>query len=182
MGVSRSPQELAHKLSKMRQGLSEMDEVTVREAAQLTKTLILQTASSRGVLPTSRIAGGKWGVRYDIKNQARPIALVAVKGPFHLVENDTRAHPIYRKFTRAKGRGARRINRQRQLEQAFAASGAYRYGALKLPDGNFRRIVQHPGTKGKYIFRDAKVKAERAIPREYERRVHKIITQALNHS
>ena len=171
MGTSRSPAEFSRKITDMATITQRRQAQTVSQGALTAKEILIAEAASKGVTPTSKIAGAKWGVRYDVKGFNNPTALVRVLGPFHLVDRDTRSHRIYRKTTRAKGRGSSRANRQARLNEAFGGTGAYTGGALKLGDGSFRRVVDHPGTKGKGIFDAAKAKAEIAVPRVMGRSV-----------
>jgi hypothetical protein len=135
----------------------------VKNAAETTRQIIYTSARARGVRRESKIAGGPWGVNYVVKGNP-PFALIKITGPFHLVESDTKAHQIYRKGARAKGKGSRRINKQAILNEVFGGKGAYTGGSLKLLDGGFRKVVRHPGTKGKGIFKAAKVQARAAVP------------------
>lgn len=164
MGTSRSPQEMVRKIESLATVTERKAKAILGQGALTGKEIILAEAASRGVLPQSKIAGGKWGVRYDIKGTKNPVALLRITGPFQLVERDTAPHMIYRRSARARGRGAKRINRQATLNQVFGGRGAYTGGAMKFPDGQFRHVVHHPGTKGKGIFKAAKAKAGKAVP------------------
>lgn len=164
MGTSTSVRQFSGKITKMATVTQRHEKELVNQAALVVKELIYAEAAVRGVSPTSKIAGGNWGARYDIKGFQNPTALVRVWGPFHLVERDTKAHMIYRRGRRVTGRGARRINRHQSLAEVFGGTGAYNGGALLMPDGKFRHVVHHPGTTGKGIFDAAKVKARVAVP------------------
>lgn len=141
MGTSNTAAEFGRKV----RSLGTVTETRARDAvhagALTTKTLILAEATTKGLSPTSRIAGGRWGVSYNVAGTTNPTALVRVKGAVHLVESDTKAHPIGRR-TRGRRAGT----------------------ALKLADGSFRRVVNHPGTQGKGFFKAARDKAEVAVP------------------
>ena len=163
MGTSRSATEFAGKITKMATVTQRTQKELVQQGSLTGKTIILAEAAAKGVTPSSRIAGGKWGVRYDVKGFNNPTSLLRITGPFHLVENDTSPHLIYRRASRARGRGARRINRERSLAQTFGGTGAYSGGSLKFGD-TYRKVVSHPGTKGKGIFKAARKKIDRAVP------------------
>lgn len=164
MGTSKSAAEFSRKITALATVTERRSKESVAQGALTTKEIIVAEAAARGVSPTSKIAGGGWRVTYNVKGTTNPAALVSIKGAFHLVENDTSPHRIYRKTARAKGRGSARINKQRALNEVFGGVGAYTGGALKLRDGRFRRVVNHPGTKGKGIFKAAKQKAGKAVP------------------
>lgn len=164
MGTSKSAGEFAEKITKMALVTKERQKQVVDQGALTGKEIIISQAAARGVSLNSRIAGGKWGVRYDTKGFNNPTSLLRITGPFHLVENDTRPHAIYRRAARVRGRGSRRANRANQLAQAFGGVGAYSGGSLKFNGSVYRKVVDHPGTKGKHIFRDAKKKIGKAVP------------------
>lgn len=98
-------------------------------AAALAVTTAVRAEVGRATKGSNRLSGvGKRGAKlsvgYDVKGTASPSALVRMKGPAHLIESDTKPHPI----TTKQRRGAR---------------------ALSTPAGP-RASVQHPGTKGKH--------------------------------
>jgi hypothetical protein len=165
MASTTNPKKFVADIHQMAKITQARRKAIVAQGALTAKEILIAESAARGVKPTSKIAGGKWGVRYDIKGAQNPTAIVRVIGPFHLVDSPTRAHKIYRKVGRAKGKGSGRINKQAKLDQVFGGVGAYKGGALKFPDGNFRHVVEHPGTKGKGIFKAAKAKAHVAVPR-----------------
>jgi hypothetical protein len=114
-----------------------------------------KTRSNRfvGVRPETN----KLTVRFDVKGDYNPTALLVAKGPWGLIENGAVRHEITAnlgsvKYT--KGRGARkRAFKQRSLDIAFGATGLY---AGMTPLGNraggfgpVYRVKDHPGTRGK---------------------------------
>lgn len=72
--------------------------------------------------------GAKVSVGFDLKGTTNPTALVRMRGPAHLLERSTKPHQIGGKRRRGKG------------------------GRIKFPDGSVRNTVQHPGTKGKFVW------------------------------
>ena len=140
MGTSTSAAQLSQKITKMATVTQRRQREVVNQGALTAKEIMLAEAASRGISPGSRIAGGKWGVGYDVKGFNNPTALVRYRGPFHLVDNPTKAHRIGPKRRRGRGKKAVAFN------------------------GIVRRSVQHPGTRGKKSFPAAKKKAERAVP------------------
>jgi hypothetical protein len=91
--------------------------VTVAERA----TLSSATHGSNRLSGVGR-KGAKLSVGFDMKGSGNPTALVRARGPYHLIESDTKAHVI--------------IPRRRR--RALAGNG---FGPVAS--------VQHPGTKGK---------------------------------
>jgi hypothetical protein len=79
----------------------------------------------------------------NVKGFNNPAALVRIFGPFHLVDRPTKSHEI----------GPRKKGRRRSGKKAVSFNGIA------------RATVQHPGTKGKGTFPDAKKKASVAVPR-----------------
>jgi hypothetical protein len=143
MGTSTTPAQFAQKITNLATVTQRRQTMIVNEGALLAKTIILAEAAAKGVSPTSKIAGGKWGVRYDVRGFNNPSALVKVYGPFHLVDGPTKPHTI----------GPRTRGRRRSGKQAVSFNGTV------------RRTVQHPGTSGKRIWPVAKAKAGLAVPR-----------------
>lgn len=139
MAITTDPKKFVADIHKMATITERRQAQIVGQGALVTKEIILAEAASSGVPPTSKIAGGKWGVRYTVKGKS---ALVRITGAFHLVDRDTKAHPLK---PRTRGRGARK--------KAIAFNGVARASAM------------HPGTKGKGIFADAKAKASVAAPK-----------------
>lgn len=111
--------------------------------------------------------GAKVGVRYDIKGEINPTALVRATGPVHLLEHVSKAHLIIPKKTGrgSKGRGSRRENKQALYDALFGNQWAG-VKPLKTPYGpRFR--VQHPGVKQpKKPFETGFKKAEPRVRRE----------------
>lgn len=141
MGTSKSPAEFARKITNLATVTQRRQREAVTRGALVTKELIIAEAESAGVSRSSTIAGGKWGVGFDVKGFNNPSALVKVRGPFHLVDSPTKPHTI------PKSRRNRKSKR------------------LAFPDGGVRVSVQHPGTSGKRTFPKATIKASRAVPR-----------------
>jgi hypothetical protein len=155
MGTSRSAAELSTKMNRIATTIPRATRTGVSESALRGKNTIIAVAAQRGVSTGSRIAGGKWSVRYDIKGTTRPTALLRIRGQFHLVESPTRGHPI--------PGNRRRRNRKKAL--AF--------------NGVVRAKVQHPGTRGKFIFRDAKKRIVAATPPAVMKHIVTDMTSAL---
>jgi hypothetical protein len=113
--------------------------VGVAKAALLVKTSV--QAELGGVTRLRGVGkrGAKIGVRYDITKTARtPSATVRMVGPAHLLERDTRAHPIAPKGTKV----------------------------LHLANGQFvARVEDHPGTRGKHPFEHGVDKSAPLVPR-----------------
>lgn len=148
MGTSRNPAEFSRKITNLATVTQRSAKEAVAQGALTTKEIIIAEAASKGVSSTSKIAGGRWGVRYDIKGFNNPSALVRIWGPFHLVDSPTKAHKI------TPRRGRRRSGKQ----------------AVSF-DSSAYASVQHPGTPGKQIWPAAKAKAHVAVPIVMSQRV-----------
>lgn len=143
MGTSRSAAEFSRKITKLATATQKRQRLSVEAGALTAKEIMLAEAAAAGVSPGSRIAGGKWGVGYDVKGFSNPTAIIRYRGAFHLVDNPTRAHKIGPRRGR-RGAGKR---------------------AVSLGPGRVYRSVQHPGTAGKKTFPAAKRKAQLAVPK-----------------
>jgi hypothetical protein len=116
------------KTGRMGGELTRLEHRTVEVAAQVVKRSVQVQMVGAGV-KANRLRGvgkkgARIGVRYDIDQKK---ALVRATGPFHLIENDTKAHRI------PKQRGAR---------------ARTRYAVI--PGVGVRAYANHPGTKGKH--------------------------------
>jgi hypothetical protein len=147
MGTSRNAAEFSRKIVSLATVTQAKQRETVMQGALVAKQIIVSEFGSRGLSPSSKIAGGKWGVGFDVKGFSNPSALVRVRGPVHLFDNPTKPHTI-------PGQRRRRTAKR-----------------LLLPDGGVRSSVQHPGTAGKKAFPAAKAKARIAVPRVMGQRV-----------
>ncbi len=157
MGTSTSAAQLAKKMNTISTTIPRSTRKAVSDSALQGKNTVIRVAAQRGVSTSSRIAGGRWSVRYDLKGTARPTALLRIRGPFHLVESNTRAHPIPKP-------GRRRRNRKKAM--SF--------------NGIARTRVQHPGTTGKHIWRDAKKEIIGSTPPQVMRQVVLDMSQTLS--
>lgn len=141
MGTTNSVDEFAGKITKLATTTQKRSELIVRSGANATKGIMLAAAASRGVKPGGKLAGKSWTVRYDLTRGAEPSALVRFTGPFHLVNNPTKAHEI------VAGKGRRKKAK-----------------ALRIGE-NVRASAQHPGTRGKHIFEAGRDTSGRTVPR-----------------
>lgn len=167
MGTSTTAAEFSHKITKMATVTQARQKEIVNQGALTVKEIIYAEAAVKGVSPTAKIAGGRWGVRYDIWGFNNPTALVRIWGPFHLVDGATKPH-----YIAAKGLGGSRASRAERAATggrgAFAGQkkGRGKGGKKAIAFGSslVRAYVHHPGTSGKGIFAASKVKAEIAVP------------------
>lgn len=113
-------------------------------------------AGIRSAVPSGRLRnvgknGAAVGAGFDVFGQVNPVAKIRARGPLQLVEWDTKEHRIFPKASRRTGtRGV--SNRQRKASlysYLFGGGGGWGSPALKFPDGDFRGVVDHPGSTGK---------------------------------
>lgn len=127
MGVSTSPAQLARKLETAAVGIAGASPAGVRAGAELV------AGSVRAVSPSTLRNVGKRGAKLGVRVRqvnlgvTHPVAYVKAVGPWQIHEFDTKAHTIPR--DRKRGRKA-----------------------IRLPDGQIRASVEHPGTKGQHTF------------------------------
>lgn len=141
--MSSSPADFAHRCQKMATTIPRAQRDAVFAAAMAAKESFIAAAAGAGLRPGVKLrgvgkSGASWGVGFSIKGQQNPTALVAFRGPVHLVNNPTKPHTIAprRKGVRAVPRG----------------------------DGTFSASVPHPGTRGKHFFDPAKAQVEAQTP------------------
>lgn len=129
MGSSRSPAQLTNKLRRATVAMETAPVVGVRATAKVFVESVRSELANAGV--RGRLSGvGRNGAAISVNAKVTPKgrnseAFISMRGPAQLIENDTAPHEIRPK------KGGR---------------------ALKLADGNVRRIAHHPGTKGKQPF------------------------------
>ena len=104
------------------------------------------------------IAGARLSVRFNLSDltTANPSALVQARGPWQLVENQTRAHTIRPRRRRAR-----------------AAGGA----AVATPWGP-RAYVIHPGTRGKKPWARGVAAAEPKVQKIYRATLHDAVARS----
>lgn len=96
-------------------------------------------------------------VRWDMKGEYNPTALLVAKGPWGLLEYGAAPHPMTPRLNiRERQKGMKKYQkRQDNLNIAFSARGAFSgvrpMGNRKSGFGPTYR-VKHPGTKGKKSF------------------------------
>lgn len=119
-----------------------------------------KTGNFVGVRPqTNRV-----GVKFDVKGENNPTALLTAYGPFGLLEYGAFRHEIIAKNPElaAMKRGAKK---KRVMAARYEAITAGKRGAfsgslpLRTPYGPRYRIPMHPGAKGKQSFSKAVAKA-----------------------
>lgn len=129
MGVSRSGSQAARKLQRLSVDLSDASLTQVKEASQIIKKNVEKRAPRR-LRNVGRRGGARIGVRYNVGNfGGEPKSKVYAYGPFQLVERPTEAHRIPRETV---GRGRRKRKNTKKV---------------RLPSGEFRNSVKHPGIK-----------------------------------
>ena len=168
--MSRSAAELSAKLGAVAKSIPDMQKVAARESAMLVKQTALahlgQAIGADLVMSgAGKGKGAKLGVRFDVgqKGQAETTAFVRAVGPWQLVESRNRPHLIGPKGVRVS---ARRKGTRAQRLSAIDAGGAVfgKSDVLRFSDGSFRRWAAHPGTRGKYPWRNAMVTVVPRVP------------------
>lgn len=172
MGTSRSTAQFVGKINKAGHATDRARKSVVNQGAFSAKKIMLAAAVAKGVQPGGKIAGRKWNVSYDVKGREIPVALVRFTGPFHLVNNPTKAH-----YIAAGGLGGSRSSRSARAFQASSSrfrgqssAGAFsgqrrsRGKRAVVANGRPYAYVFHPGTSGKGIFEASKAVAARTVP------------------
>lgn len=160
MGTSRSPEELAAKLTRFGRGMPPATREGVRIGALLVATSIrreLQRAAPSGRLSGVGRRGARLSVGFDPpKSDTNPTALVRARGPWQLIENPTRPHEIVPK--------RRRRTRNRRP-------------AVLTPQGPRTRIM-HPGTRGKHPWERGVRSSEHLVRQAVQREFHHALVKA----
>lgn len=145
MGVSRSPLQLAEKMAVAAVEVGEIPAIATKAAGEAAAALI------RAVAPARLRNVGKKGAALNVvvtswsaPGGAKGIVKPHPAGPWSIIEFDTKAHTI----PKERKRGRRR--------------------AVRMPDGQVRSTVHHPGTKGKHPFEKGAAAAVPLIPGFYQ--------------
>jgi hypothetical protein len=146
--------DFARRVRQAPRSIQSSQRAGINKAALAVKKSVQSQRGYTSLLYGVGTRGARLNVRYDIRGTTHPIALVRATGPFHLIESDTKPHEIK----------PRRRNRNRR--------GPAR--AVATPHGTFAR-VQHPGTKGKYPWRNGVKAAAPKVPYVFQTEVHKVL-------
>lgn len=166
MGESKSSAELAAKLTLAATALGRANRKAVGEAANTYKFGALQ-AAREDVGPDLRL--GRWGAKrgrstqglklgagYDVRGYDNAVALLRARpqGVWKVVEYGAKPHPIVPGVSKRQTQFAASLaNLTGETVNASTIvagrKGKKRRMALKLPDGNIRFGVNHPGSRGK---------------------------------
>ncbi|MCA1572418.1 MAG: hypothetical protein LC798_19380 [Chloroflexi bacterium] len=131
MGTS-TPAQFARKMARLSNDMKKVTPKAVVTAAAATIKKDVQQEVAVAA-PSGRLNVGRTGRRIGVRSTHKgdDAILVAMFGPAHLIERDTKPHRIPR--TTGKGR-KRRGDKQ----------------PLYIPGIGFKANVDHPGTKGKH--------------------------------
>lgn len=145
--MADTPQVAAAKFMRLAGKLNDQPYESVQRGALLTKNAL------RAALPDTLRGVGKKGAkitpRYTITRGSGDgsSALVFTTGPTHLIERDTKPHPI----PKLKGSRSRKGGNTRLFGPAFGGVNTKKLG-VSLGTDRFYAQVFHPGTKGKHLF------------------------------
>jgi hypothetical protein len=147
MGTSVSVSKFVTKIEHLGTATERNQLKILNRGALTAKNIILSQAASQGMPANAKLAGKPWGVKYKIVpgiGGAAPTAEIGFRGPFHLVERDTKPHLI----------GVRKRARRGQNKKK----------ALSF-NGVTVATADHPGTKGKGIFANAQKTIRVVVPK-----------------
>lgn len=156
MGTSKSFAEFEKKIRKSADDLkSKSDEKILLASAKKAKATIAPQVAR--AVPSGRMNVGKSGTRVSVfyRKEKAGAYLVAVRGPLHLVERDTKAHSIPRvkgdlRTHTTRGKKRAKASKVRKVVEGKKLSGG--------PGSGFFAVgpVKHPGTKGKHPWEKGK--------------------------
>ena len=147
MGTSISVEKFVTKIEHLGTATERNHLKILNRGALTAKNIMYSQAASQGLAADAKLAGKPWSVRYNITpggGGVIPTAIITFRGPFHLVERDTKPHLI----------GVRkRARRGQNKKKALAFNGVVVANA------------EHPGTKGKGIFANAQKTIRVVVPK-----------------
>jgi hypothetical protein len=148
MGTSRSAAQLGKKIDRVAKELRDQKGALNKTGLAGKRIFLVAGAGVVGRKPA-----GKRKIinaRYDLTRDGRGV-VIGYTGPAHLVMNPTRPHRIEPRRPRGGSR------RRRRGQQALTIGG------------NVRAWANHPGTKGKPAFKNARATAVRVLPGVYQK-------------
>jgi len=161
--ASRSVGELVAKFERTATALPKAQQDAARRAGPAIKGAWTGIAVGAGLNPGRKIGRRKWGVRYSVGKKGN--LYVRFQGPVHLVNGDTKAHPIIPKALR-KEQGQALIGALTGARVSRRLGGR---GKRVLTIGsNVRTKADHPGTKGKNFWPKCADSARTMAPRIYQ--------------
>lgn len=152
--------------------------VAATQTRELMERVAVQTAGSDRQFSNLGKSKALLGARLRVDALgAETVATVSATGPWGISEGDTPAHQITAKLGKIAGRGAKRARRQRDLDVAFGARGAFSGAKPMGSPGRFgpRYSVRHPGTKGKHTWAEAGPEVARLASREIEAEIGRAV-------
>lgn len=166
----QTPQGFALKLDALARDLQGRYSVAaVNKGALAAKNAI--NAQLGRKIPSRRLRnvgknGSKLSVRYDVRGEKNPTALVRAIGPWQIIEDGTKPHIILPKSVGKGGRGkaGKRAAKHALYSALFGSSGFSGSHPLRTPYGP-RFKVNHPGTSGKHPWRDGASAAKKVAPK-----------------
>lgn len=204
MGKSSSVAELVGKIDKYSNAIPKANRATVTNAAQAGKAVMLAGAAKSGLTPGSSLPrknrsgkpGPKWGVRYTIKGDREPSAVLKYVGPVHWIDQGTKPHLIVPRNARARmGRISKKSGPN--ASQAAMAAALFGFmgggggaglggsdltsgkgGVLSYGSNQFSRYVMHPGTAARPFWQDTKKKVIETTKRTAESTHSRALMQA----
>lgn len=167
MPSSKTVSEFAVKIQQVGTAIQRSQKDAVMRASMVVKNSIEgelvravgrdQAMSNLRRRPTSKPA--RLTVGFNMKGTTNPTSLLIARGPWGLVEYGAPPHKITPRVAKTgTGKGMskearKRAIRQRELNLAFGARGAYS-GLSPMPiKSTFRYVVNHPGSRAKQPFR-----------------------------
>lgn|GEM_PF-2550451 len=173
--MSSNVAQFAAKCHRVATTIPRAEKVASNQAGLAIKEAWIGLAARGGLSPTSRVAGARWGVRYEQRSQVKggtrsgfavagtgtsgyegQSILVRFTGPVHLVFGPTAAHIIAARAlgTRKKVRGkAGRLSSGADLNAAFGVTSANRgsFGGLRSVKNGKKALTVGPNMRA-YAF------------------------------
>lgn len=193
--LSSAGKDIAGRMVKLASTIEGASAETVKASAERAKKAQLEQMrrDSGGDLMLSGVnrakgkpGNAKIGVSYRVRKatgfDVGATAFVKATGPLQIINNDTSGRVIRSAWSTGRGTvGRTRVARKGfvgpVLPGQFSEGG--RRAVLKLPDGNFRRAVRHPGTDGKDTWQKGRPAAEREVSKTMRTRTTTVIRKGM---
>lgn len=178
--MASSAADLVRKLDRLATTVDRGKTAAIGETAMVVKAEMLLGPSRSGIRPTTRIAGAKWGVGFELKPKW---ALVSYRGPLHWAEWGTQAHVI----------GAKQLGSRASIRNAAGfrtASGSTRgaFGGARGGKGKRALVIPgaatpkawawHPGARARPFWDATRKRAQESGSDEYRRVLNRQIRKS----
>ena len=181
--MARDVADLVNKIGRVANAVDKGRHTTITQMALAAKDEFAAGPPRVGIRRGAKLAGAKWGAKFNVRKRPNPTALISYRGPLHWIQGGTKGH-----FITPKGFAGSRSSRGLRAAESAIGVGRNRVStrkvarggrqAMRFADGNVRRSVFHPGARAKPFFGGVKRRVRVVVPRVAESQLNRNIIQS----